>query len=217
MSGNMQHSRARTTFYSMRVDAAIGFCHGRWVVSNRDGHSALLELAGRVGRSSLTHHHVGRQGAEHESPLTIAFNGSKECGHRFYDFGEPWPTDNAEGVFKDEAVAENPYWSGEHLNTRMCHGGSCAQGSFVIDRVFMEKHWTPLEKGGYFCKCETQFKPYDLVVTAVLIRLKEHLSDEVFVSSDGQERAFEDAKRFCRELFGWTRYFQVESPESELV
>jgi len=148
---------------------------------------------------------------------TIAFNGSKECGHRFYDFGEPWPTDNAEGVFKDEAVAENPYWSGEHLNTRMCHGGSCAQGSFVIDRVFMEKHWTPLEKGGYFCKCETQFKPYDLVVTAVLIRLKEHLSDEVFVSSDGQERAFEDAKRFCRELFGWTRYFQVESPESELV
>lgn len=148
---------------------------------------------------------------------TIAFNGAKDCGHRFYDFGEPWPTQEAEGVFNDQAVAELPYWSGEHLNTRTCHGGSCAQGAFVLDRVFMEKHWTQLDKGGYFCKCETQFKPYDLIVTAVLVRVKEHLSDEVFVSSDGQERAFEDAKRLCRELFGWARYFQVESAESELV
>jgi hypothetical protein len=148
---------------------------------------------------------------------TIAFNGVKECGHRFFNYGEPWPTDDAAGVFNDVPVAEEPYWSGEYLNTRTCHGGSCAQGAFVVDREFMKLHWTRLEKGGYFCKCETQFKPYDLAVTAALIRLKEHLADEIFINSDGHEKAFEDAKRFCRELFGWPRHFQVEPVESEVV
>jgi hypothetical protein len=96
---------------------------------------------------------------------TIAFNGVKECGHRFFNYGEPWPTDDAAGVFNDVP----------------------------------------------------QFKPYDLAVTAALIRLKEHLADEIFINSDGHEKAFEDAKRFCRELFGWPRHFQVEPVESEVV
>lgn len=148
---------------------------------------------------------------------TIAFNGTKECGHRFYDYGDPWPTDAAQGVFEDSPVSETPYWSGEHLNTRSCHGGSCAQGPFVVERNFLARHWSRLEKGGYFCKCETQFKPYDLIVTAVLIRLKERLKDEIFIQSDGREKAFEDAKRLCRELFGWTKYFELEPVESEVV
>ncbi len=149
---------------------------------------------------------------------TIALNGSRDCGHRFFDFGEPWPSDTAEGFQNDNAVSEVPYWSGEYLNTRVCHGGSCAQGPFIVDRVFMARHWTPLEKGGYFCKCETQFKPYDLIVTASLIRLKEHLHDQVFLSwQDGQERGYADAKRLCRELFGWPSHFELEPPESELV
>jgi hypothetical protein len=148
---------------------------------------------------------------------TIAFNGVRDCGHRYFDYGEPWPTATAEGVQNDNAVADSPYWSGEYLHTRVCHGGSCAQGPFVVDRVFLAKHWTVLEKGGYFCKCETQFKPYDLVVTAALVRLKERLPDEIFLSSDGQEAGFEDAKRLCRELFGWPRHFELEPLESEVV
>lgn len=151
------------------------------------------------------------------SSSTVAFNGDRECGHRYFDFGEPWPTDSAEGFCNDNAVADGPYWSGEHLNTRHCHGGSCAQGPFVIDRVFMPRHWTRSEEKGYFCKCETQYKPYDLIVTAALIRLKERLNDEVFINSDGREKAFEDAKRLCRELFGWPRHFELESQESEVV
>jgi hypothetical protein len=148
---------------------------------------------------------------------TIAFNGIRDCGHRFFDYGEPWPSDTAEGFQNDNAVSDIAYWSGEHLNTRVCHGGSCALFPFIVDRVFMPKHWTPLERGGYFSKCETQFKPYDLIVTAALIRLKEHLHDEVFINSDGREKAFDDAKRLCRELFGWSRYFELEPMESEVV
>lgn len=148
---------------------------------------------------------------------TIAFNGSRNCGHRFFDYGEPWPTDTAEGVFADTPVADTPYWSGEYLTTRMCHGGSCAQGPFIVDRNFLTRHWTVLEHGGYYGKCETQFKPYDLIVTAALIRLKERLSDQIFVASDGREKAFEDAKRLCRELFGFARYFELDPVESERV
>lgn len=148
---------------------------------------------------------------------TIAFNGDRDCGHRYFDFGEPWPTGEAEGVSNDNPVAPEPYWSGEYLTTRHCHGGSCAQGPFVVDRNFLERHWTRAEEKGYFCKCETQFKPYDLIVTAALIRLKEHLHDEIFLNSDGREPAFEDAKRLCRELFGWPRYFELEPQESEVV
>lgn len=149
---------------------------------------------------------------------TIAFNGDENCRHRFYDYGEPWPTDDAEGVSNDDPVAELPYHSGEYLKTRMCHGGKCSQGPFVLDRVFMQKHWSQLEEGGYFCKCETLFKPYDLIVTAILIRAKEHLHDEIFLSvQDGGEHGYEDAKRLCRELFGWSRHFELESKESEVV
>ncbi len=151
------------------------------------------------------------------SENTVAFNGDRECKHRYFDFGEPWPTDTAEGVSNDNAVAPEPYWSGEYLTTRHCHGGSCAQGPFVIDRIFMSRHWTRREEKGYFCKCETQFKPYDLIVTAALIRLKENLADEIFLNSDGHEQAFEDAKRLCRELFGWPRHFELEPQESEVV
>lgn len=148
---------------------------------------------------------------------TIAFNGDAECGHRYFDYGEPWPTDTAEGVRNDCPVADDPYWSGEYLTTRVCHGGSCAQRPFIIDRVYMTRHWTRRDEKGYFCKCETQYKPYDLIVTAVLIRLKEHLSDEIFIDSDGHEKAFEDAKRLCRELFGWPHHFELDPRESEVV
>ncbi len=148
---------------------------------------------------------------------SIAFNGNADCGHRYFDMGEPWPSDVAEGFCNDNPIAALPYWSGEYLNTRTCHSGSCAQGPFVLDRVFLQRHWTLAEDKGFFCKCETQFKPYDLIVTAALIRIKEHLRDEIFVNSDGREKGFEDAKRLCREIFGWSRYFELEPVESEVV
>lgn len=176
----------------------------------------LLEKAVEIGLSVNGPTGYGKPVATHS---VIAINGNRDCGHRFRDFGDPWPADDASGIDAVEgpSYADVPYWSGERLRTRVCHGGTCAQMPLVVDRVFMPKHWTVMEKGGYFCKCETQFKPYDLIVTAVLIRMKEHLRNEVFVNSDGHEKAFEDARRLCRDLFGWPRYFELEPVESEIV
>ena len=146
----------------------------------------------------------------------IAFNGGKECGHRYLDLGEPWPSAEAEGV---EAVLDpvvGPWFSGARLATRVC-GGRCSGKPFVVERKFLVRPWDQLERGGYFSHCETGFKPYDLAVTSALVRLKERLGDEIRISSDGQERGFAEAKQICRELFGWESRFELEPEESEVV
>lgn len=155
-------------------------------------------------------------GAPELSDYVIAFNGRKDCGHRYMDLGKPWPSKTAEGVELTNQPVSGPWFSGAMLETRVC-GGCCAADPFVVDRKFILRSWDQLEAGRYFCYCETGYKPYDLVVTAALIRLKERLGDEIVISSDGLERGFEDAKKLCRELFGWPVRFALEAEESELV
>jgi len=146
----------------------------------------------------------------------IVFNGKKECGHRYRDLGDPWPSATAQGVESTIDPISGPWFSGALLETRIC-GGSCAGAPFVVDRLFLVRPWDQLEQGRYFSHCETGFKPYDLAVTACLIRLKEHLREEFVVTSDGLERGFEDAKRLCRELFGISPNFELEPMESGII
>jgi hypothetical protein len=164
-----------------------------------------IHLAGPIG-----------QGHPDATDFAIAFNGSKECGHRYMDLGKPWPSKTAEGVEATPTPISGPWFSGAMLETRVC-GGCCAGGSFIVDRNFLVRPWDQLEQGRYFSYCETDFKPYDLIVTAILIRLKERLGDQIVISSDGLERGFEDAKKLCRELFGWASRFELEPQESALV
>lgn len=166
-----------------------------------------LRLAGPIGR-----------GKPELSDYTIAFNGDSNCGHRYRDLGKPFPSKTAEGIEDlDSPIAQGePWFSGPYLDARAC-GGNCAAQPFVVDRKFMMREWDRQNEAGYFCSCETDFKPYDLLVTAALIRLKENLGDEIRISSDNPERGFEDAKRLCRELFGWPSRFEIEPQESEIV
>lgn len=158
------------------------------------------------------------EGSPELTASTIAFNGSADCGHRYRDLGKPWPAKDAEGIDTgDNPIADgDPYFSGPHITTRTC-GGNCAQEPFVIDRKWIMREWDRPEDGGFFSSCETRFKPYDLPVTASLIRLKENLGDEIKISTDWPESGFEDAKRFCRELFGWSSRFELEPQESSVV
>jgi hypothetical protein len=147
----------------------------------------------------------------------IAFNGVRNCGHRYIDLGEPWPAKIAEGVANlSDPIQEGPSWfSGPYLLTRTC-GGSCAGKPFIMDRNYLIRRWEKPEGGRYFCHCETAFRPYDLAVTCALLRVKERLGDEIVVSSDGYERGFNDAKRFSRELFGLPQRFELKVPEPAL-
>lgn len=168
-----------------------------------------LQLAGPTGK-----------GTPILSNGMIAFNGASDCGHRYRDLGAPFPSETAHGVEEVEPPYDprkEPYLSGPYLETRVC-GGSCAAQAFVVDRVYLVRDWErPEEADRYACSCETHFKPYDLVVTATLIRIKEHLGKAVVISSEDPEHGFEDALRFCRELFGWTNRFEINRPQSEVL
>lgn len=76
--------------------------------------------------------------------------------------------------------------------------------TFVIPRVFPTKKGefnSQDDKGRYFGFCKTAMKPYDVVVTAALIRFKYHFPN-VLVSSDGDPQDWEPGMELCRVLFG---------------
>jgi hypothetical protein len=153
-------------------------------------------------------------------PETIAFNGSASCGHRFRDLGKPFGSPTASGIEEVDPpydVKAEPWISGPMLETRVC-GGNCAGEGFVVDRKYMVRDWErPEEPKRYACSCETHFKPYDLIVAAALVRLKERLGDGIKIAAENPENSFEDAKRFCRELFGWAVNFEIETRQAEIL
>lgn len=148
----------------------------------------------------------------------IAFNGPRLCGHKYMDLGKPYPAPHATGVMAvDNPISPGePYFSGPYLETRVC-GGNCAADPFVVDQKYLQRVWERLDDHGRFlCIVQTYFKPYDLMVTSALVRLKERLGDQIQITTDN-EKGFEDAKRICRELFGFASRFEILPPDSEAV
>jgi hypothetical protein len=151
--------------------------------------------------------------------FTIAFNGPRNCGHPYMDLGKPYPSPQASGVMTMEnPIADGPpYISGPYLNTRAC-GGNCAADPLVVDQKYMQRVWErPDDQGRFLVIVQTYFKPYDLMVTASLVRLKERLGEQIQITSDGNEKGFEDAKRICRELFGFPARFELLPADSPNV
>ena len=54
-----------------------------------------------------------------------------------------------------------------------------------------------------FAFCKTARKPYDIAVTAFLIICKHYLGDDIEVTSDGDNEAFDDARIFCDKILGY--------------
>ncbi len=168
-----------------------------------------LKIAGPIG-----------SGKPELTSETIAFNGATQCGHKYRDLGKPFASAIATGVEEKEPpydAGAPPWFSGPFLDTRVCNG-HCSAEPFVMDRQYLIRDWErTLPAGLYACACETHFKPYDLMVTASLIRIKEHLGNAIIVSSENPDHGFDDAKRLCRELFGWSMNFEVKPPEVEIL
>jgi hypothetical protein len=76
--------------------------------------------------------------------------------------------------------------------------------TFYVQRTF-SAHYSgqrPDERGLWFEFCKTARKPYDLAVTAALIRLAYHFPEGVEISSDGNEGEWEEGRALCERLFG---------------
>lgn len=154
------------------------------------------------------------------TPGTVSFNGSAHCRHRYRDLGRPFASHTASGVEEKEPPYDpkvEPYMSGPYLETRVC-GGTCAAEPFIMDRVYMVRDWErPELPGRYACSCQTDFKPYDLITTIVLICVKERVGDAITISSENPEHGFEDALRMFREMFGFPSRFEIDKPEAALL
>ena len=83
-----------------------------------------------------------------------------------------------------------------HLNRLWCE-------TFHLDRDLGGEGFTgPDERGWYFECCKTRQMPYDLVVTASLIRLAHRFPEGVEVSSDGWPEDWQAGLDLCRNVFG---------------
>jgi hypothetical protein len=73
----------------------------------------------------------------------------------------------------------------------------------MIERVVIPREWErPDENGRFFSFCKTAYRPYDLIVTAVLIGFKHHFP-EAFVTSDGTDKDWLDGKILCNNVLGY--------------
>ena len=50
--------------------------------------------------------------------------------------------------------------------------------------------------------CKTAYKPYDKIVTAVLAVIKEHAGDAIRVSSDGDEKDWQEGLAYAKKVLG---------------
>ena len=97
-------------------------------------------------------------------------------------------------------------------------GGSSGQGSpEVLENVIAFNGFANfgyesfiLENGEEFSFCKTGQRPYDAVVTAVLIQLKRELGDAFTVTSDGKWSDWTEGRNLYAETFG-------EEPEESWV
>jgi hypothetical protein len=85
---------------------------------------------------------------------------------------------------------------GGHLNRLWCE-------TFQLDRDLGGEGFPgPDERGWYFECCKTRQMPYDLAVTASLIRLAHRFPEGVQVSSDGGPEDWQAGLDLCRQVFG---------------
>lgn len=102
-----------------------------------------------------------------------------------------WDGDGGEPEISDTLVSFN----GE---------GDYSHETFHVEQQMSLERWdVPDARGWYFAFCKTARKPYDVVVTASLIRLAYHFPEGVEVSSDGTVGEWEDGRQLCEELFGF--------------
>ena len=81
---------------------------------------------------------------------------------------------------------------------------------FRIDQVFADEHRATNAHGQLFAFTKTNFRPYDLCVQACLIVFDFHFSEDLVVSSDGDDKAWNEARSACQHFLGYGPHFKLE-------
>lgn len=138
----------------------------------------------------------------------IAFNGASQCGHaKDESVVIPWPTLTAVGVGTQGEAKAGSWFAGSLLATRTCNG-DCSYETFAIDQHETKPDYAKADPLVFAC-CKTAFRPYDVLVTGVLIALKHHFGETVRVSSDGDDPQWEDGRILTSVACGYGQRFHV--------
>lgn len=152
----------------------------------------------------------------------ISFNGSEAQPSGLWTTNEnislPWPSSTAS--LSDESAdptadkTNGTWFAGDLVEQRVAPidnlsgFGSGSYETCGIDRVKeLSKYNDYTERdakyGLAFDCCKTAYRPYDLVVTAVLIALKHNFGNDVIISTDGEEKDWLDARMMCNNVLGY--------------
>ena len=138
----------------------------------------------------------------------IGFNGVKNCGHQKRNMGLMSPAPGSKGIANprqaDQEVIETMGYNGSKTNTRVCDG-ECSYESFTLEQEKRLGYQSPESraKSRIFDSTKTNYKPYDLAVTACLIIAKHHLRDQIDITTDGKQENWDDARMVCQHFLGY--------------
>jgi len=141
----------------------------------------------------------------------IGFNGVENCGHKRRNLGITWPAAAAQGVEIGYEPTES-WFAGAALTKRTCDG-DCSHESFYFPRIVDREHPTA---DGYFNCTKTAYKPYDWPLTACLIVAKHYLGDGIKISSDGENKDWEDGRRLCQHVLGYGKDFKLKEENEDV-
>jgi hypothetical protein len=147
------------------------------------------------------------------SAKEVAFNGWRACGHDRRDLGSMWPAAEAQGGINPHAQQYGTWFAGALLSQRTCDG-DCSHETFRIRQYARRQPWEP--KGeALFAFCKTAYKPYDILVTGCLIIAQHYFPCQVRISSDGESKDWEDARRLCQHVLGYGAEFVLPRDDDE--
>lgn len=142
----------------------------------------------------------------------VYFNGYAKCGHKVdSSISIPWPSKVAQGVMAGQG-ASGTWFAGTTLDTRVCNG-DCSYETFAFPCEFEKDKFlqeSSEHKGLFFECCKTAYRPYDVAVTAFLIIAKNYLKEKISVSSDGEDKDWQDGKVLCYAHLGYGMEFELK-------
>jgi hypothetical protein len=108
------------------------------------------------------------------------------------------PDRSGDPVFEDTQIAFNGVGENGHEPLYLLREPPSVAAGWPITAVSEYR-----ERGYWFSFCKTNWKPYDLAVTATLIRATQLAPDAIVVESDGSwNDDWMDARQLIQDLFG---------------
>jgi hypothetical protein len=112
-------------------------------------------------------------------------------------------------------------WDGEgkplFAHDKVSFNGSGEDDSHETFAIMPEEavnEWQSNTKHTFAC-CKTARKPYDLAVQCCLVVFDHYFPDDFFVSSDGEDWAWQEARETCDGIVGYGAGFRLRHEPAE--